>query len=182
MKLFIVGPARHGKDTVAEMIRDNFGLSFEPSSMFCLKRCVRPALEAQGFVYSSDEECYADRVNHRIEWRRAIENYNRNKLSRLSQEIFAEHDIYAGIRNRAEFWQSRKFADLAIWVDARDRLPNNDPSLDINEADCDVTIPNNTSLEELDRRVIRLFHLLTFQPLRMAGTYMMHTEEPPETD
>jgi ribose 1,5-bisphosphokinase PhnN len=57
MKLFICGPARHGKDTVAAVLRENYGLTHESSSHFCMRVFLREALEARyGLVYDSEED------------------------------------------------------------------------------------------------------------------------------
>ena len=37
LKLLIIGHGRHGKDTVSEILHDNYGYSFESSSQFCSK-------------------------------------------------------------------------------------------------------------------------------------------------
>ena len=36
-KLLVIGHGRHGKDTVCEILRDEFGYTFESSSQFCSK-------------------------------------------------------------------------------------------------------------------------------------------------
>jgi hypothetical protein len=36
-KLLVIGHGRHGKDTVCEFLRDDYGYSFESSSQFCSK-------------------------------------------------------------------------------------------------------------------------------------------------
>jgi translation elongation factor EF-1alpha len=36
-KLLVIGHGRHGKDTVCEMLRDDYGYTFESSSKFCSK-------------------------------------------------------------------------------------------------------------------------------------------------
>lgn len=153
MKLFIIGHARHGKDTAAEYLRDKYGLSFQSSSHFAAEHVVRPWLAEKGIHYSTLEACYADRVNWRTEWYNAICDYNKDDLTRLSKAIFSKYDMYVGIRDRAEFLASKKFATLSVWVDAFDRLPSNDPTCKILRSDADVVIDNSTTLEDLHSRL-----------------------------
>src|SRR6185369_672766 len=42
-RIVLVGHGRHGKDTVAEMLRDEYGFSFCSSSLFCAERVMMPA-------------------------------------------------------------------------------------------------------------------------------------------
>ena len=157
MKIFIVGPGRHGKDTVALMIQANLGLTFTSSSLFVAERACRPWLAEQyGIEYETLQECYADRVNHRLKWREAIEDYCGDDLQRMSRELFAEFDLYVGIRRREEFLASRRLADISIWVDASDRVPTKDVSLDILPDDCTIAIANNGSLADLSCKVNQL--------------------------
>lgn len=154
MRLFVVGPGRHGKDTVAQMIKGRLGLDFASSSEFVAKKACRPWLkEVYGIEYDTLEECYADRINHRAKWREAIENYCGDDLQRMSREIFQEHDVYVGIRRRKEFLASKHLANISVWVDASERIKEQDESLDILESDCDVTVTNNGGLEELKLKV-----------------------------
>jgi hypothetical protein len=161
VKLFIVGQGRHGKDTVAEFVREHYGLTFESSSMFCAEHVVTPWLEKMGITYDSLEECYADRVHHRMDWYEAIRSYNREDESRLSTAIFASYDMYVGIRSRVEFLASRHLSDLSIWVEASDRWPAIDPSCKILREDCDIIVDNNGTIEELYGRLARLFDLMS---------------------
>jgi hypothetical protein len=160
VKLFIVGQGRHGKDTVAEFVRKAYGLTFESSSMFCAEHVVTPWLEKMGITYDSLEECYEDRVNHRMDWYEAIRSYNKEDESKLSRAIFAKYDMYVGIRSRVEFLEARHFSDLSIWVEAADRWPAVDPSCKILKEDCDVIVDNNGTIEELYCRLTRLFNQL----------------------
>jgi hypothetical protein len=161
MRLFIVGPGRHGKDTVAEIIKGYLHLDFVSSSMFVAEKACLPWLrDRYGIKYDSLEEGYEDRFNHRSEWREAIEHYCGEDLERMSREIFEEHDIYVGIRRRKEFLASRYLADMSIWVDAGDRIQSKDESLDILPTDCDIIIDNSSSLSELTRKVGNLCWLL----------------------
>jgi len=160
MKLFIVGHGRHGKDTVAEFIREHYGLTFESSSMFCAEFVVKPYLEdVLGITYDSLEDCYEDRANHRVDWYTAIRAFNSGNESRLSEAIFASYDMYVGIRSRVEFLASQHLADLSIWVDASERIPKIDPTAKILRNDCDIIIENNSTETELRGKLTRLFDL-----------------------
>lgn len=160
MKLFICGHARHGKDTVAEIIRDDFGLSFDSSSHFAMNRFLRDELKNRyGLTYETAEECYRDRVNHRAKWFQIIADYNLDEPRRLSEEIFKAHDIYVGIRNRVELYDARDLADFAVWVDASKRvpIPEGVGSNNITPDDCDFSIPNNGDIRALYQKVRKIF-------------------------
>ena len=166
MKIFIVGHGRHGKDTVAEFLREQYGLTFESSSYFCAEHVVKPYLEENyGLKYHSVQECFDDRSNHREEWYRAIRTFNEENESRLSSSIFSKYDMYVGIRDRTEFLASKHLSDLAIWVDAFKRVPTADPTCKILPIDCDTIIDNNGTEEELKNKLTRLFSLICSQPV-----------------
>jgi hypothetical protein len=120
-KVILLGHARHGKDTVAELLRDVHGFAFQSSSMFCAERVLMPYFAAHGVPYASVEECYEDRVNHRSTWFERIEDYNRDDPSRLCRELFETNDVYVGMRSAYEFAEARKHADFVVWVDAMQR-------------------------------------------------------------
>ena len=62
-KLLIIGHGRHGKDTVSEILCNDFKLSFISSSMFACKKFIYDELKDK-YEYKSFEECYDDRHNH----------------------------------------------------------------------------------------------------------------------
>ena len=82
------------------------------------------------YNYLNEEECYADRHNHRAEWYDAICDYNVPDAATLGREMFEAYDIYCGLRNKREFFamQNEEIFDCAIWVDRSDHLPSEDPS------------------------------------------------------
>ncbi len=161
MKLFILGHGRHGKDTVADMLLNRYGLKFKSSSMFCAELVVRPALARDGIVYASLEACYEDRANRRARWFDAIDDYNTPDASRLSRAIFGEYDMYVGLRSRREFLVARKFADLTVWVDAFERvLPEGAESCTVLRSDADIIIDNSTTEEDLRTRVRAIFDVI----------------------
>lgn len=102
MRLLILGHGRHGKDTVAEILRDHHGMSFMSSSFAAAELVCRPYLDALGITYSTAEECYADRINHRAAWHDAIKAYNREDPARLAKDILADNDCYVGMRSNRD--------------------------------------------------------------------------------
>ena len=100
-KILIIGHARHGKDTVAQMISDNTGLTFESSSVAAAKIFLYDALKDK-YGYSSFNECYEDRVNRRKEWHDLICEYNKEDKARLAKDILSINDMYVGMRSNEE--------------------------------------------------------------------------------
>lgn len=152
-KIILLGHARHGKDTVAEMLRDDYGYSFESSSMFCAERVMMPYFNSKpGVGYASPEECFEDRIHHRATWFDQIEAYNYPDRSRLAREMFERNDVYVGMRSKRELaaCQNAGVADLVIWVDASDRLPPEDASsCTVEPYMADLIVDNNGTLEDL---------------------------------
>jgi hypothetical protein len=162
LKLLIIGHGRHGKDTVCEMLRDKYDYSFESSSQFCSKLFIFNMLKDK-YRYYNEEECYADRHNHRAEWYDAICSYNIPDPARLGREIFAAHDIYCGLRNKKEFhaMKNTKVFDYAIWVDRSDYLPlESKDSMSLEQWMADYTIDNNGTLLDLEFNLTQLMNYL----------------------
>lgn len=151
MKLLVIGHARHGKDTVCEILRDDFGLKFENSSSFCAKRFIYEKLKKK-YGYATYVECFNNRHNHRAEWFNLISDYCKDDPARLGKEIFAENDIYCGLRNKREFeaMQEQSVFDYCIWVDRSDHLPPEPKdSMSLEQWMSDFTIDNNGTINEL---------------------------------
>ena len=150
MKIMLMGYGRHGKDTVADILREHYGLKIANSSWFVAEKAVFPTLSAK-YGYATVELCYADRHNHRTEWFDLIKAYNNPDLARMSREIFETNDVYVGIRNDQEFFSAReeKLFDISIWVDARKRVPALESyhSCTVNPLMCDYILDNNHSMD-----------------------------------
>lgn len=151
MRLLLIGHGEHGKSEVAEQLYRQLGMTYKDSSWAACEKAVYPVL-APRYGYTSLEECYADRRNHRTEWHDLIRAYN-NPLTRLADEILAEHPTYVGMRNREEFdaCDEVKTFDLVVGVDARGRKPlepKGSFQLDL-DRDPDWLIDNNGSFEHL---------------------------------
>ncbi len=157
-KYLIIGSARHGKDTLAELLNKDFGLKFESSSQVAADIFLFDALKEQ-YGYRSSEECFEDRVNHRAEWYQLICEYNKEDRARLAKGILERTDCYVGMRDRNEIDECRrqKLFDLIIWVDASERLPLESPdSFNIDKSCADISIENNGTFEEFKEKISRI--------------------------
>ena len=114
MKILILGYSRHGKDTLAEIFRDNFGISFTSSSLAACEIAIFPVL-SEKYGYKTNIECYEDRHNHRSEWYEMICNYNKDDGARLCKDILKLNDCYVGMRAKREFEASKHLFDLIIF-------------------------------------------------------------------
>ena len=162
IRLLIVGHARHGKDTVAELLKEYYGLDFISSSQACANIFIYDALKEK-YGYQTPEECFQDRVNHRDEWYRMICDYNKEDKARLAKDILKYNNTYVGMRDWSEIQECLKqeLFDLVIWVDASERLPQEDSSsFNITKNDADIIIENNGTLEELKGKIKRIGKLL----------------------
>lgn len=182
LKFMVIGHARHGKDTVCEALRDEYGLRFQSSSMYCAENAVWPLLQnanasrafLAGFTGDKREElsielvrmrakaydtvldCFEDRTQHRTLWYEAISAYNAEDQARLARGLYETSDVYCGLRSRREFHAIRNegLVDLVIWVDAQDRMPPEPiESCTVEPWMADYVVDNNGSEEELRRNV-----------------------------
>lgn len=164
-RLLVIGHGRHGKDTVCEILRDEFGFRFQSSSEFCARKFIYQEL-APKYGYTSYEQCYQDRHNHRAEWFDMIYAYSRDDNSRLGREIFSEFDIYCGLRNKTEFHSMRNQGvfDYCVWVDRSEHLPPEPAnSMNLEPWMADHVIDNNGTLEDLRRHTRELAGYLIMQ-------------------
>lgn len=162
INLLIVGHARHGKDTVAELLKEYYDLDFVSSSQACADIFIYDALKDK-YGYKTPEECFQDRVNHRDEWYQMICDYNKEDKAKLAKEILKYNNTYVGMRDWSEIQECLKqeLFDLVIWVDASERLPQeNSSSFNITKADADIIIENNGTLDELKEKIKRIGKLL----------------------
>lgn len=155
MKLLVLGHGRHGKDTVCEMLNKNFGLTFQSSSLFAAEHVVMPYLAERGVTFPDVASCYEARGSYRKEWHEAIAEFNAENPARLGEMIFAQYDIYCGLRSMLEFsaMYQRGMFDAALWV-FRPQLPlESRDSMKLTPNIADLHIHNDGSLEELEAQV-----------------------------
>jgi len=160
-KLLIIGHARHGKDTAAEILNQHFGLTFKSSSECAAENFLFDIMNTKyGKSYKSIGECFADRMNNRKAWYDEICLYNSVDKIRLAKEVLSKADMYVGMRSHAEIEECKKqkLFDLIIWIDASERLPlESSDSFDITKEDADIIITNNTTLTEFTNKLIKIF-------------------------
>lgn len=161
-KFLVIGNARHGKDTFAEILNESFGLKYKASSEAALDIFLYDALKDK-YNYNSKEECFNDRVNHREEWKQMICDYNTPNKAKLASYIIEHSDCYVGMRDNDELNECIKqnLFELIIWVDASERLELEDTSsFNIDKASAHIIIENNGTLDEFRNKVITIGKLL----------------------
>ena len=161
-KLLILGHMRHGKDTFAELLRDNYGLTFQSSSQAAADIFIYDELKEK-YGYETSEECFEDRVNHRPEWHQMICDYNKDDQARLAKGILKNNDCYVGMRDTDEIKECMRqgLFDLIIWVDASERKPSEPKnSFNIDKSIADIIIENNGTVEEFEEKVDRIARTL----------------------
>jgi hypothetical protein len=161
-KLLLLGHARWGKDSMAEILQEQFGLKFKSSSQAAAEIFIYDKLKEK-YGYNTPEECFEDRVNHRAEWYQLICDYNIDDKAKLAKGILEHADVYVGMRDYREIREciNQNLFDLIIWVDASERLPLEDvSSFNIKKSDADIIIENNGTYDEFKEKVIRLGNAL----------------------
>jgi hypothetical protein len=163
-KLLIIGHARHGKDTVAEKIRDKVGLAFTSSSLFVGWEHV---WWQWGWKhYTTFDDMFADRANHRKTLADLISAYNTPDKTRTAKTTLNRgYDMYVGMRRRDEFNAGREAGlfDHLIWVDASRRLPpESTDSMELVASDADIYFDNNGAQEELNLSVLQTISKIAF--------------------
>lgn len=164
-KLLIVGHMRHGKDTFAQILVDQYGFTKKDSSRAACEIFLFEKLRHK-YGYQTIDECYADRVNHRAEWHDEIKAFNADDKTKLARAIMRDNDIYVGMRSRLEIEAcvAAGVFDKVVWVDASKRLPPEPrSSFDIDISCADVIIDNNGPEGCLEHGALQLMECLKRQ-------------------
>ena len=176
LKVCVIGHGRHGKDTFCEIMRDNYGMRFQSSSMFCAEKVMLPYFNANPHLpsYGTARECYEDRHGmtvvpdgegdpvereHRAIWYEQIAEYNKPDGSRLAREMLEEYDVYCGLRHAGELQACREAGvfDVVVWIDRSGVVGLEDSSsMTVTEDMADWYIDNNGNLTQLENAA-RLF-------------------------
>ena len=159
MKIIILGSARSGKDTLAELLNKYYDITFKSSSEMANELFIYDELKTK-YGYKNKKECFEDRVNHRDEWYKMICDYNLEDKAKLAKGILKKADCYVGMRDHDEFKESKDLFDIIIWVDASERLPLEEGTFNIPKSEADFVIENNTTLEDFELKAVKLGKIL----------------------
>lgn len=159
-KLLILGMGRHGKDSMAEHLLNEYGYTFSSSSEFAAKTFIFDALKGV-LGYKDWQECFDDRHNYRTLWHELIRAYTKENPSRLAEEVLAAgNDIYVGMRSDIEVncCIEKNLFDLIVWVDAEDRLgiTEGDGSMTVPKEMAHIVLTNNTTLSTFKGKIDKL--------------------------
>lgn len=159
MKIRINGYARHGKDTVADMISLNYGLVKPDASRIIAEKLLKTLPEGwyPGDQAEQIEAAYQDRVNHRAGWYNFVTAMG---PTTLCYEVMGRGDIYVGERRRESFEKTKNLFDFSIWV-VDPRKPEEDhSSCDLNHEGHDFMLVNSGTLKDLEHRVDLLWAMM----------------------
>jgi len=162
VSLLLIGFARSGKDFAAEFWRENFGFTFQSSSLAAAEIFLYSSLKDR-FNYKTIEECFEDRVHHRKLWHDLICDYNKYDKARLAKQVVAKYGSYVGMRDSAEINACKRvdMFDYIVWIDASQRVGVESlESCKVTEADADFTIDNNGTLEEFETKLLKIGKLI----------------------
>jgi len=162
VRILILGHARHGKDSVADILCERFSLRCTASSKAALPIFMFDVLnDKYDKNYKNYEEAFNDRVNCRDIWYDEIAEYNYDDKTRLAKEIMKENDIYVGLRSSEEVEQCIKEGVFDLIFGVYDYRKPHEP---INSNTADVfkyskfVITTNGTLDELKTKVLDCFH------------------------
>jgi thymidylate synthase (FAD) len=157
-RLLIIGHGRHGKDTVAEKIRDKMGLQFTSSSMFVGEEVIWPMWGRTR--YENFDAMFADRVNYRTVWGDLIAAYNTPDKTMTAKTMLSRgYDMYVGMRRFDELkaCQDEGLFDHVIWVDRSQHVARESAeSMRVHEHHADLIIDNNGTEAQLDLTIDKL--------------------------
>lgn len=157
MKIGIVGPGLSGKDTAAEIIARETSLRYKAGTSKWAANLVWHRIST---YYSTPEACWQDRRNHREEWAQIIGEYNQDDPVALYRDCLAEQDILTGIRWKHEFDACRAVGLCDLWIYiSRPSIPR-DGTLEVAQADCDISIYNAGTLSDFEWKVKNLCSVL----------------------
>ena len=161
-KILILGHGRHGKDTLAEVFDVHSNLSFTSSSRAASEIFLYEQMKDE-FGYSSIDECFEDRHNHREYWRQAIADYNTPDKARLCREILSKNDIYVGMRCDLEYDATNHLFDMIIYVDASPRVSYIDPTMKVTPKGNHRLVFNHMGLDFLTYQAMEILNELKFK-------------------
>lgn len=184
MNICIIGHGRHGKDTVAEMIAEEWpGFNYEYGTSWFASVIVFEHFKEHGWpatidllaadnftidhVYDSPAHCWANRHKHRKEWFDIIGEYNAlDEGVALYRDCLEEQNILTGIRKTSEMEALKEhgLVDCTIWVH-RDGFPGESAtSMELGIWDADFSIDNDGDLGDLRKKIKNMGLIFSWKP------------------
>ena len=161
MKVLILGSARHGKDTIAEMLYSEFGLTFTSPKQTEVRFFIFERLKDL-YGYKSVSECYEDRQHHRNEWHELIQEYIKDDKTRIASDLLKTVDIYIGMRDESELIPclEANLFDIVIGIinTTLPIEPISSMNIDVKKYS-NILILNDSDLIELRRKVKKAYRL-----------------------
>ncbi len=149
-RILVVGHSRAGKDTACLYLASITTLRFAGTTSRFQAKYVAARLGV------TEQEAYRTRHLHRNLWHRVGNEVRKRDPVLLIRESLAHAEIVGGIRDHEEMAVCRQehLVDLVVWIN-NDRVPS-DSTVKFGERDCDISIPNHWTIEEFQRRLLRL--------------------------
>lgn len=171
-KLLIIGHGRHGKDSLAQIFHDEYGLTFTSSSEAAAKLFLFDKLKGK-YGYKTFQECYEDRHNRREEWFTEISEFNKTDKAKLAKAIMAKNDIYVGMRSEEEIKAClrEKIFDIIIWIERKSEPLEPLNSFQITKSSSHCVIRNDREVADLKQKV-DAFMLMWYS----AQNFLKHAE------
>lgn len=135
IKILVLGQGNHGKGTFSKMLAKRFNLKATSSSQFAfpyIKDAIRLGMLPNRV--DDDAELYEMRKHYpllRQIMKELICLINLSDRSNLTKMILNDHSIYDGMRDSDEFNASWHLFDYIFYVDASERVPAIDQTMEI---------------------------------------------------
>lgn len=161
-KILLLGYARHGKTTVSDILRDEYGFSLLDTSDFI----VTDILISNG-RYKTMEEAYSNKERDRAIWYQDVIDYNTPDKARLAKALFAAgSDIYVGMRADEEYHATIDAVELhVIWVQDERKEPESRDSCTVEPSMATYILDNSGTLEQLRDNISVMVQILQEQEL-----------------
>ena len=174
IKLMVIGYARHGKDEVCNMLKNNYEFRYVSPSLVAAEKFIFDELKDKN-LYMSPQECYEDRDNHRPHWFNSIAAYNAEDKARLAKDVLKHSDIYCGMRCKEELQETVKqnVVTHTLWVDrSQHKEPESSDSCTVDSSMAHYLIDNNKSLSNTRLELAKTMRMIALRKATaiVAGT------------
>ena len=152
--LVFCGHGRAGKDTAAMYWCRIIGRPYPGSA----SQMVLPVIADT--IGVSEDEAFRTRHNNREFWFQWCNLFRAHDPSLLVRMCLGKGDVAIGVRSDVELFAVRhqKVASLLVWIE--NKTVEVDPTVEYDASDCDLTIINNGSRNDLYGRMLKLAHVL----------------------